>query len=129
MIDEYAPDADPEDKSTLYNVPLLTVILQEVAREERWISYSEFLMRLGFRFTRPKMRVVCKTLDIVDQEAAVRGEPELAVLVVRESDGLPGQGWWVCRSDYQGQWTGPEAKAFVTALQKQAFTYWRSRPA
>jgi hypothetical protein len=129
MIDEYAPDADPDDKSALYNVPLLTVILQEVAREERWISYSEFLMRLGFRFTRPKMRVVCKTLDIVDQEAAVRGEPELAVLVVRESDGLPGQGWWVCRSDYQGQWTGPDAKAFVTALQEQAFTYWRSHPA
>ena len=24
-----------------------------------------------------------------------RGEPELAVLVVRQSDGLPGQGWWV----------------------------------
>jgi hypothetical protein len=129
MIDEYAPDADPEDKSALYNVPLLTAILQEVASEERWISYSDFLMRLGFRFTRPKMRVVCKTLDVVDHEAAARGEPELAVLVVRESDGLPGQGWWVCRSDYQGQWTGAEAKTFVTALQSQAFTYWRNRPA
>jgi hypothetical protein len=127
MIDEYAPDADPKDKSALYNVPLLTAILQEVAGEERWVSYSEFLMRLGFRFTRPKMRVVCKTLDIVDQEAMARGEPELAVLVVRESDGLPGQGWWVCRSDYQGLWTGIEAKAFVTALQSQAFRYWRDR--
>ena len=41
------------------------------------------------------MRQLCKTLGAVDEEAAARGEPELAVLVVRQSDGLPGQGWWV----------------------------------
>lgn len=124
MIDEYAFDADPEDKSALYNVPLITAILQEVAGEGRWISYSEMLLRLGFRFTRPKMRVLCKTLDTVDAKAALRGEPELAVLVVRESDGLPGQGWWVCRKDYQGQWTGAEARSFVTAMQARAFAHW-----
>ena len=55
------------------------------------------------------MRAVCKTLDEVDKRAAARGEPELAVLVVRESDGLPGQGWWTGRTDYTGLWTGPEA--------------------
>ena len=38
---------------------------------------------------------VCKVLSYVDDEAEGRGEPELAVLVVRQSDGLPGQGWWV----------------------------------
>ncbi len=124
MIDEYAPDADPQDKSALYDVPLITDILQNVAREGRWISYSEMLMRLGFRFTRPKMRVVCKTLDVVDQEAGLRGEPELAVLVVRESDGLPGQGWWVCRTEYVGQWTGAEATRYVKSLQQAAFRYW-----
>ena len=48
-------------------------------------------------FTRPKMRALCKVLSVVDEEAEARGEPELAVLVVRQSDGLPGQGWWIER--------------------------------
>ena len=59
------------------------------------VSYSQLLGELGHRFTRPKMRALCKTLDVIDQRAVAAGEPELAVLVVRESDRLPGQGWWV----------------------------------
>ena len=59
------------------------------------ITYSELLHQLGHEFTRPKMRALCKVLGAVDQAGAERGEPELAVLVVRQSDGLPGQGWWV----------------------------------
>ena len=47
---------------------------------------------LGHHFTRPKMRALCKVLGVVDDEAAERGEPELAVLVVRQSDGLAGAG-------------------------------------
>ena len=59
------------------------------------ISYSELLGQLGYAFSRPKMRALCAVLGSVDAEAEARGEPELAVLVVRASDGLPGQGWWV----------------------------------
>ena len=129
MIDEYVSDIITDHKNALYDVSRIAVILQGVAREGRWISYSEMLMALGFRFTRPKMRVLCKTLDAVDAQALVQGEPELAVLVVRESDGLPGQGWWVERTDYQGQWTGAEAKAFVNQHQVRAFTYWQGRNA
>jgi hypothetical protein len=128
MIDEYALD-DPDDKSALYDVPRITAILQRAAGEGRWVSYSEMLMALGFRFTRPKMRVVCKTLETVDAQAKGRGEPELAVLVVRESDGLPGQGWWTGRRDYQGQWTGAEARAFIDEIQAKAFRYWQKRGA
>ena len=47
------------------------------------LSYSELLEHLGYGFSRPKMRQLCVTLGVVDQEAAARGEPELAVLVVR----------------------------------------------
>ena len=54
------------------------------------ITYSEVLGLLGHDFSRPKMRALCKVLTFVDDEAAERGEPELAVLVVRHSDGLPG---------------------------------------
>src|SRR4051794_17682337 len=67
-------------------------ILIASAKAGEPISYREVLELLGHHFTRPKMRALCKVLSFVDDEAEVRGEPELAVLVVRQSDGLPGQG-------------------------------------
>jgi hypothetical protein len=92
------------------------------------ITYSELLNALGHQFTRPKMRALCKVLAVIDDEAAERGEPELAVLVVRQSDGLPGQGWWVGGAamlhGYDGLWTGPGAMKLVKRLQRQAFAYW-----
>jgi len=95
------------------------------------ITYSELLNALGHAFTRPKMRALCKVLELVDDEAAEQGEPELAVLVVRQSDGLPGQGWWVggvaMLHGYDGLWTGPEAERLVKRLQRQAFDYWGER--
>jgi hypothetical protein len=92
------------------------------------LTYSELLEHLGYGFSRPKMRALCKTLGAVDEEAAARGEPELAVLVVRQSDGLPGQGWWVAGGasthDYQGHWEGPKAARFIRELQQKTFDYW-----
>ncbi len=127
MIDEYAfEDASP-DQSPLIDVARIEAILHRVAGESRAISYSEILMELGFRFTRPKMRILCKTLETVDARARGRGEPELAVLVVREGDGLPGQGWWTGRNDYAGQWTGSAARAFIDKVQRKAFRHWAKR--
>ena len=103
-------------------------ILVAAAREGRSVSYSEMLGSLGHRFTRPKMRALCRTLDRIDEDAAAAGEPELAVLVVRESDRLPGQGWWTGVADrlgYAGAWKGVEALRFVEGVQQQAFEYWR----
>lgn len=94
------------------------------ARQGMALSYSELLNLLGHRFTRPKMRALCKTLDRIDAEGAAAGEPELAVLVVREGDGLPGQGWWTGRHDWDGLWTGDAATAYVRAIQRRAFAYW-----
>lgn len=95
------------------------------------ITYGELLNALGHRFTRPRMRALCKVLATVDDEAAERGEPELAVLVVRQSDGLPGQGWWIgggaMLHGYDGPWTGPQAARLVKRLQRQAFEYWAKR--
>jgi len=96
------------------------------------LSYSELLEHLGYGFSRPKMRQLCKTLGAVDEEAAARGEPELAVLVVRQSDGLPGQGWWVgggaSAHGYEGPWEGPKAARFIKQLQQKTFDYWASSP-
>ena len=94
------------------------------------ITYSEVLGLLGHDFTRPKMRALCKVLGFIDDEAAERGEPELAVLVVRQSDGLPGQGWWVGgarKHGYTGLWDGPKAARLIRRLQAQAFEYWAGR--
>lgn len=106
-------------------------LLIESAAAGEAITYSELLNALGHQFTRPKMRAVCKVLTVIDDEAAERGEPELAVLVVRQSDGLPGQGWWVgggpMLHGYDGLWTGPDALKLVKKLQRQAFAYWRNR--
>jgi hypothetical protein len=95
------------------------------------LSYGELLEQLGYRFSRPKMRALCAILGTVDEQGERRGEPELAVLVVRRSDGLPGQGWWVAGGGrsrgYHGPWEGPEAKRFVEAVQAESFAFWQSR--
>ncbi len=110
------------------NVALVREHLIVAAKAGTALSYSEMLGKLGFRFTRPKMRALCKTLDAIDRHAVAAGEPELAVLVVRESDRLPGQGWWVGMAEklgHKGDWTGPDAMALVTRLQDKAFAYWQ----
>lgn len=111
----------------LSDVGAVRALLIAAARARREMSYSELLMELGHRFTRPKMRALCRTLDVIDEKGRETGEPELAALVVRESDRLPGQGWWVGkvnRLGYEGPWTGKEAAAFVKRRQKLAFAYW-----
>jgi hypothetical protein len=101
------------------------------ARAGRALTYSELLERLGYGFSRPKMRALCAVLTAVDEEASARGEPELAVLVVRQSDGIPGQGWWVgggARArGYEGRWDGPEASRFIAGVQAETFRHWQSR--
>jgi hypothetical protein len=107
-------------------------LLIAAARQGTALSYAELLNALGHPFTRPRMRALCRTLDAIDEAARAAGEPDLAVLVVRQSDGLPGQGWWVGtrvrNTGYAGAWTGPEASRLVRDLQLAAFAFWRSRP-
>lgn len=113
--------ADPDE---------VRAILVASARAGLAITYSETLNLLGHPFSRPKMRQLCKVLSYVDEEAEARGEPELAVLVVRKSDGLPGQGWWIGGArahGYTGLWEGPKAARFIRKLQGAAFDYWRAR--
>ena len=76
------------------------------------------------------MRALCKVLEAVDAEAEGSGEPQLAVLVVRQSDGLPGQGWWVGIAEshgHKGDWDGPAARRLIKRLHRQAFDYWSAR--
>jgi len=116
--------------SAIADVSRVRGLLIAAAREGRAVSYSELLRDLGHRFSRPKMRALCKTLDAIDAAGAAVDEPALAVLVVREGDRLPGQRWWIGaaeRHEYRGAWEGPAAAALVRAMQGTAFDYWRAR--
>ena len=113
--------ADPQE---------VRAILISAAKAGESITYSEVLSFLGHDFSRPKMRQLCKVLAYVDDAAAERGEPELAVLVVRQSDGLPGQGWWIegaKKHGHAGLWEGPKAQKLIRKLHTAAFDYWRER--
>ena len=106
-------------------------ILVAAAQAGEAITYSEVLALLGHGFTRPRMRALCKVLAFIDDEAEAHGEPELAVLVVRQSDRLPGQGWWIegaRKHGYAGLWEGPGAAKLVRKVQARAFEYWQSSP-
>ncbi|GGE92521.1 ribose-phosphate pyrophosphokinase [Sphingomonas prati] len=110
------------------DVERVRAVLVEAARAGTALSYSEMLAALGLRFTRPRMRALCRTMDRIDEDGRAAGEPGLAVLVVRASDGLPGQGWWTggraMMLGHVGDWTGAEARALVAAEQRAAFDWW-----
>ena len=126
MRDSHA-SFDERPGTPISDVGAVRALLIDAARDRRDVSYAELLMELGHRFSRPRMRALCRTLDAIDEAGHMSGEPELAALVVRESDRLPGQGWWigkVRRLGYEGPWTGKEALAFVRSRQELAFGYW-----
>ncbi|GAA0756960.1 hypothetical protein FHS52_000344 [Erythromicrobium ramosum] len=105
-------------------------IFISAAQQRTALTYSEMLGALGHAFARPLMRQLCKVLDRIDEDGRVAGEPGLAVLVVRQSDGLPGQGWFVSRTgvydDLPLEWEGTEARAYTQARQAEAFDYWEA---
>lgn len=118
------------DTSAVADVARVRALLVEAARGGHAVTYAGLLGRLGLAFSRPKMRALCRTLDRIDRDGAAAGEPGLAVLVVRQGDGLPGQGWWLERSEALGHptdWTGPAARATVEREQAAAFRWWRGR--
>ena len=111
----------------MFDIAAIETHLRASAARRRAISYSDLLLAFDMRFTRPRMRALCKVLDAIDDRAAAAGQPELAALVVRESDRLPGQGWWIGRSDYVGAWDGPEARRYLDAVQRVAIAYWAEK--
>ncbi|WP_233992009.1 ribose-phosphate pyrophosphokinase [Porphyrobacter sp. AAP82] len=105
-------------------------MLLEAARTGNMLTYKEVIERLGFDFNTNLVGQLGRVLDRIDEHCRANVEPLLAVLVVRQSDELPGQGWWVTRAKaagYQGEWTGPDALAHVKAQQQLAFDYWKNR--
>ena len=118
---------NPAARKALMDVDAIEALLHDAARQQVTYSYSELLLLLGVSFTRPKMRSLCKVLDTIDLRSSAKGEPELACLVVREGDNLPGQGWWLGRTDFVGEYESHAARKYLKDVQKAAFDYWKSR--
>lgn len=105
----------------------LEALLLLKARNGEAISYGEVFRWFGYPFQRFQVGQLCASLAEIDHRQRALGRPELASLVVRASDGLPGQGWWLSLAPdaWKGKFTGKRAEAFVRRAQRRCFAFWR----
>ncbi len=117
----------------MFDLDHLEAMLVGAARASEPLTYAQVMRGFGMGFERWRVRHLCAALDAVDELQRGKDRPELAVLVVRGSDGLPGQGWWLSKHPAQREWTGaftgPEAELYVSRIQRELFDWWRNRDA
>ena len=114
------------------DVDRLEALLIEAARARRSLTYAEVLAQFGIKITPRRVFALCRDLGAVCLRNRARGEPELAVLVVRKSDRLPGEGFFhsLWRDGaYDGPATGPLAAAFIRRETERVFAHWAGRRA
>lgn len=99
-------------------------VLIRAARQGQALTYGRVLSYFGRTLTRGNVNALCRDLGKVCERVEARGGPELACLVVRKSDGLPGAGYFVGMQT-QGLYRGPEAEAFVVTQQEKASAWAR----
>lgn len=113
----------------LVDVDRLEALLIAAAREQRTLTYAEVLRHFDKRVAPRLVFALCRDLGEVCRRNRERGEPELAVLVVRQADGLPGEGFFRSAwqdGDYDGPPTGPAARGFIREQQDRVFAHWRA---
>jgi hypothetical protein len=96
------------------------------------MTYAEVLAQFGIKITPRRVYALCRDLGVVCARNRARGEPELAVLVVRKVDRLPGEGFFhgYWRDGvYEGPSTGAPAQAFIRAETERVFAFFAGRPA
>ena len=124
-----AKAAEDAARGRLVDIDRLEALLIAAARQERSLTYAEVLAHFGIRIAPRRVYALCHDLGAVCRRNRARREPELAVLVVRQADGLPGEGFFhsVWREGtYDGPATGPEARAYIREETDRVFSYWRA---
>ena len=119
-------------RARLVDIDQLEALLVEAARARRSLTYAEVLAHFGIRITPRRVFALCRDLGAVCARNRARGEPELAVLVVRKADRLPGEGFFhsLWRDGaYDGPATGPTAAAFIRRETEKVFAHWAGRRA
>lgn len=116
----------------MVDIDCLEALLIAAARERRSLTYGEVLAHFSLRITPRRVYALCRDLGAVCERNRARGEPELAVLVVRKSDRLPGEGFFHSLwrdGTYDGPAMGPVAEAFIRRETERVFAHWALPPA
>jgi len=114
----------------MVDIDRLVRVLVKAAAEERTLTYGQLLAFFDRRVTPVTVAALCRDLGHACRRIEAEGGPDLACLVVRKSDGLPGEGYFTaCRAEgsYDGPTTGAEAERFIRTRQQAAFAYARGR--
>jgi len=125
-----ATSGDPTPGQRFLDIDALEALLIEAARSGRTLTYAEVLAQFGKRVAPRRVFALCRDLGEVCARNRARGEPELAVLVVRKAGGLPGEGFFKSAwrdGDYDGPPTGPAARSFIRAQQDRVFAHFAGR--
>jgi hypothetical protein len=112
---------------SLVDIDRLEALLIEAARARRSLTYVEVLASFGMRIAPRRVYALCRDLGQVCERNRARGEPDLAVLVVRKTDRLPGEGFFHSlwrEGAYDGPATGAVAEAYIRAQTEEVFAYW-----
>jgi hypothetical protein len=120
----------PVSPRTFVDIDRLEALLVEAARARRTLSYGEVLARFDKRLAPRHVFALCRDLGVVCERNRARGEPELAVLVVRKTDRLPGEGFFRAAwrdGSYDGPATGPQAQAFIAKETRKVFDFFTLR--
>ncbi len=96
------------------------------ARARRPVTYGQLLALFDRKVTRITVAALCRDLGRVCARVEAAGGPDLACLVVRKADGLPGEGYFAAlraEGGYAGPSRGPQAAALVAARQAAAYAF------
>jgi hypothetical protein len=107
----------------MVDLDLLERLLIRAALEGRAVTYGEVLAFFERRLTRVTVAALCKDLGRIEERRAGEAWPDLACLVVRKADGLPGEGYFTSLRQagaYAGPSVGKPAHAFVAGRQARA---------
>lgn len=105
-------------------------VLIATALERRPVTYGTLLAYFGRRTTPITVGALCRDLGRLARRRAGEDRPDLACLVVRRSDGLPGGGYFAslrAEGAYDGPDTGPAAEASLRVRQAAAYAWAAAR--
>lgn len=114
----------------MVDLDLLEHRLLAIALAGRPATYGELLAFFERRVTPVTVRALCRDLGRVCDRIEAQDGPDLACLVVRASDRLPGAGYFQAMRAaglYAGPDAGDEAERFVADAQARAQAYARAR--
>ena len=102
----------------------LESLLLRAARDGHALTYAQILGFFERRVGPIMVQALCRDLGHVCRRLEPRGLGDIACLVVRKSDGLPGDGYFQslrAEEGYGGPSTGPVAEAEIRRRQDRIF--------